>query len=120
MNGLTSFLAGCVMFTCCSSACATERYTEARITGIDCYDLNIAVLLEYISGDGLPQGNGGSNGAVQPFLFLATSPTDIINRKRFLAAALLAQLRIASVRNCASPEGGREELGDAPTVRSRY
>ena len=98
MNGLISFLAGCVMFACCSSAFATERYTEARITGIDCYDLNIVVFLEYISGDGLPQGNGGSNGAIQPFLFLATSPTDITNRKHFLAAALLAQAQNASVR----------------------
>jgi hypothetical protein len=98
MNGLASFLAACVMFACYGSASAAERYTEARITGIEAYDLNIVVFLEYVAGDGLPQGNGGSNGAIQPFLFLASSPTDITNRKHFLAAALLAQAQNASVR----------------------
>jgi hypothetical protein len=87
-----------VMFACCSPASAAERYTEARIRGIEAYDLNTVVFLEYISGDGLPQGNGGSNGANQPFLLLANSPADIINRKHFLAAALLAQAQSASVR----------------------
>jgi hypothetical protein len=98
MNGLASCLAACVMFACYGSASAAERYTEARITGIEAYDLNIVVFLEYVAGDGLPQGNGGSNGAIQPFLFLASSPTDITNRKHFLAAALLAQAQNASVR----------------------
>lgn len=98
MSRLAGFLASCVMFACCSSACAAERYTEARITGIEAYDLNIVVFLQYISGDGLPQGNGGINGAIQSFLFLANSPTDITNRRHFLATAMLAQAQNASVR----------------------
>ena len=98
MSKLASFFAGCLMFACCSSTFATERYTEARITGIEAYDQNILVFLQYISGDGLPQGNGGTNGTIQPFLFLANSPTDITNRKHFLATALLAQAQNASVR----------------------
>jgi hypothetical protein len=98
MNRLAAFLAGAVMFACLSSASATERYTEARITGIEAYDLNIVVFLQYVSGDGLPQGNGGTNGSIQSFLFLANSPTDITNRKHFLATALLAQAQNASVR----------------------
>lgn len=73
---------------------AAEVYTEARITQIEQNDAYIILFLGEVSETPPPTGNGSSNephpNNAKPLLFLASSPSDISNRKHLLSAAITA------------------------------
>ena len=77
---------------------AVEHFTEAVITQVETSDLNILVFLQYVSGDALPQSDGGTNEGQKPFLFVANSTADIPNRKHVFTAAIVAQTQRTQVR----------------------
>jgi hypothetical protein len=77
---------------------AMERYTEARISQIETGETNVLAFLEVVSGDAPPQGNGGSNEAIKPYLMLANSAESIESRKHLLANAWIAFTRGSIVR----------------------
>jgi hypothetical protein len=82
----------------CGPAFATLRYTEARIVQIETSDLGIYVFLEYVSGDALPAGNGGTNEPLsKPYLILADS-SNLPSRDHMIASAMLALTSNTMVR----------------------
>lgn len=81
------------------SAHATVRYTNARISEIETSEGEIYLFLEVLSGDAPPTGNAGTNlPPDRPYLMLATTATEILNRKHMVAAALTAHSTGATVR----------------------
>jgi hypothetical protein len=78
---------------------AALRYTEAHISAIETHETTIYLFLDVVSGDAPPLGNAGTNEpGGRPYLLLANSATDILNRKHELAAALVALTQGSSVR----------------------
>jgi len=81
------------------TAQAVTRYTDARIVEIETGDEQIHLFLEVLGGDSPPLGNGGTNLTPnRPYLMLATSATEVTNRKHMLASALTAYSTGAVVR----------------------
>jgi len=81
-----------------SASGATERFTEAVITQVETSDVNILVFLQFVSGDPLPQSDGGTNEMQKSFLFVANSTNDISLRKHVFTTAVVAQTQQTQVR----------------------
>ena len=81
------------------TAIATERYTYATISEVECADDRVTVFLTNVSGDMPPLANGYTNIAPdRPSLLIASTVAEVSSRQHLIATTLAAYMAGTTVR----------------------